>query len=326
MKIIRAKVLGFCMGVRRAVDLALAEAAAAQGTGHAVFTAGPLIHNPVVLKDLEARGVKILDEADIKDLSGDVVIIRAHGIGPETEKELAGRGARIADATCPKVKASQMKARALARAGYRIFLAGEEHHGEIAGLQGYIAASCAEAALDGTAVAGDAPGRQGIVAANAAEAEIKAEKLFSGAPLSKTALIAQTTISPGEYEAIGEAIKKFFPDLEIVNTICGATEDRQKALRDLLENVDAIVVAGGRESSNTRRLLAIAQASGKPAVLAETAADISCALTAALPAEFKSYAAWGRLTIGLCAGASTPDDVINSIETALKNLYITNRE
>jgi 4-hydroxy-3-methylbut-2-enyl diphosphate reductase len=316
MKIIRAKVLGFCMGVRRAVELAKAEAVSALETGSRVFTAGPLIHNPVVLQNLQDCGVEILDDASPEDLHGDVVIIRAHGVGPETEKKLAMRGARIADATCPKVKASQMKARSLSLSGYRIFLAGEKHHGEIAGIQGYIAD--ADAGTDAAAAAGAEAGvdtvaeaAQGTVVADFREAERAAEELFALAPLARTALIAQTTISPSEYRAIGDAIKKYFPGLEIVHTICGATEDRQEALRNLIDDVDVLIVAGGRESSNTRRLLAIAESCGKPAFLAETPADIS---GAKVLSEIMSYK-----TIGICAGASTPDDVIDGIETVLKN-------
>jgi 4-hydroxy-3-methylbut-2-enyl diphosphate reductase len=120
----------------------------------------------------------------------------------------------------------------------------------------------------------------------------------------KTALIGQTTISEEEYRSIGEAIKKYFPALEIIETICAATRERQDALRELLDKVDAVIIAGGKESANTRRLLAIAEKQGKPCALSESAADI--------PAGFAAFQ-----TVGLCAGASTPDTVIDEIEDAL---------
>jgi 4-hydroxy-3-methylbut-2-enyl diphosphate reductase len=188
------------------------------------------------------------------------------------------------DATCPKVKASQMRARSLSGEGCRVFLAGEERHGELIGVQGY------------------APGS--VVVADPGEAERAAEKLFREEGEIKTALLGQTTISPGEYRAIAGGIRKFFPGLAVVDTICGATRDRQDALRELCGGVDAVIIAGGRESANTRRLLGIAKSRGKPAWLIETKDEI--------PPEIGSYA-----LVGLIAGASTPDGVIADIERAL---------
>jgi 4-hydroxy-3-methylbut-2-enyl diphosphate reductase len=285
MKVLRARVLGFCMGVRRAVDMAFAEAA----RGGRIFTMGPLIHNPGVLDNLAKQGITALDEAALRgpvDLSGAAVIIRAHGISPGLEAELGERGARIVDATCPRVKASQMKAASLWKEGYRIFLAGEERHGEIIGIQGY-APDC-------------------VVTGGAEAAASAAAELFREEPGARTALIGQTTISPAEYRETGEAIRNFFPDLMIVDTICGAVRDRQNALRELLEEADGVIVAGGRESSNTRRLLAIAGQIGKPCALVEGAGEIPAAL-------FRCG------TVGICAGASTPDDLIDGIEGALLN-------
>jgi 4-hydroxy-3-methylbut-2-enyl diphosphate reductase len=247
---------------------------------------GPLIHNPQVLEDLRKRGVEALDEAALPDaLRGSTVIIRAHGIKPELEAALVRRGAVIQDATCPKVKASQMKARALSDAGFRLFLAGEKHHGEVIGIQGY-APAC-------------------VIVANSEEAGEAAAALAREPDARlKTALIAQTTLSPEEYRAIGEGITRHLPQTEIIDTICPATRDRQDSLKSLCTKVEAVVIAGGRESANTRRLLAIAEACGKPAVLVETAR--------ALPPAFAAYAA-----VGLTAGASTPDEVIAFIELAL---------
>jgi 4-hydroxy-3-methylbut-2-enyl diphosphate reductase len=289
--VIRCGVLGFCMGVRRAVALAASEADRAN-----VYTLGPLIHNPVVLADLKARGVQEYSQ-DIHPLNNCTLIIRAHGIDPRLEDDLRAKGARIVDATCPRVKESQLKAQSLSRAGYRLFLAGEAQHAEIAGILGY---ACVTSYVCKTSNAGFCP-----VVSNAVEAEVAAKSLYETDKEAKTALIAQTTMSEEEYHSIGEAIKKYFPDLEIVQTICTATRDRQQALRELLDQVDAVIIAGGKGSANTRRLLAIAEESGKPCVLAETAAEI--------PPAFRDYAA-----VGLAAGASTPDSVIDEIEKELQ--------
>ena len=286
MTVVRAKVLGFCMGVRRAVGLARAEAENRTGR---VYTLGPLIHNPQALEDLESRGVETLDADDPPpDLGGASVIIRAHGVSPEIEDDLRKRGAVLIDATCPRVKASQLKARSLAEAGRRLFLAGEKSHAEIAGILGYAKAGpfCA--------VVGDA-----------AEAFAAAERLAAeGGEGGGTALIGQTTISEGEYRDVAAAIAGFFPDLEVAGTICAATRERRDGLRGLLDKVDAVVVVGGRESANTRRLLAIAESAGKPCVLAETAREI--------PDGF-----FGFDVIGVAAGASTPDAVIDEVERVL---------
>jgi 4-hydroxy-3-methylbut-2-enyl diphosphate reductase len=301
MNIIRAGVLGFCMGVMRSIELACGQAERYSGK---VYTLGPLIHNPQTLEDLNQRGVTILDEARLpENLSGAVVIIRAHGISPQTEAELRERGAVVVDATCPKVKASQLKAASLAKAGYRLFLAGEESHAEIAGIRGY--------AQDGWLHRNSAAESKQFlqIVSCAEEARTSAAKLLSedrelhnSAP--KTALIAQTTISADEYHAIGAEISRCFPTLEIVPTICAATKERQDSLRELLGEADAVVIAGGKDSANTRRLLSIAQASGKPCAIVETAADI--------PPDFFKFE-----TVGLAAGASTPDTVIEAIEKGL---------
>ena len=279
------------MGVRRAYEYACAEVKRSAGK---VYTLGPLIHNPRALAELKQKGVEILDEAQLPDdLGGTVVIIRAHGVCPQTEAELHKRGAAVVDATCPRVKASQLKAAALAKAGYRIFLAGEESHTEIIGILGY-----AQAAACGATVVSNADEAEKAAAQLHAEGTAFQNKV-------KTALIGQTTISPEEYHAIGKAITHFFPNLEITQTICAATGERQDSLRELLGKTDAVIIAGGKESSNTRRLYSIAQESGKPCALVETAADI--------PPEFYQFK-----KIGLAAGASTPDTVIDEIENSIK--------
>jgi len=301
-KVLRAKVLGFCMGVRRAVELAYNQLARGKADNPGkVYTLGPLIHNPQALEDLKQRDIEILDENKLpENLSGAVVIIRAHGISPQTEAELRKRGAVVVDATCPKVKANQLKAASLAKQGYRLFLAGEESHAEIAGIRGYAQEGWIQRS-------GAAENKQFLqVVSCAEEAEIAARRLSEDPKIQgqKTALIAQTTISNEEYHAIGMVITRYFPTLEIISTICAATSERQNSLRELFDTVDVVVIAGGKDSANTRRLLAIAQASGKPCAIVETAADI--------PPDFFRFE-----TVGLAAGASTPDTVIDIIEQAL---------
>jgi 4-hydroxy-3-methylbut-2-enyl diphosphate reductase len=133
----RAAVLGRCMGVRRAVGLALRTAEAERKAGRRVYTLGPLIHNPQAVADLESRGIHALMQDGEGELRHAVVIIRAHGVPPELRASFEARGAEIVDATCPRVIASQRRAEDYARRGYQVVIAGDRDHGEVAGLVGY---------------------------------------------------------------------------------------------------------------------------------------------------------------------------------------------
>jgi len=287
------------MGVRRAVEMAESSIAnsGTSGGSRRVYTSGPLIHNPSILAHLSDHGIGILNEGELPSPSEDAtVIIRAHGIAPEKEALLTQNGAHIEDATCPYVKRSQRRAHAFAKAGCRIFLAGEANHAEIIGIRGYIESAVESAGLPSCYIVG-----------TSCEAKKAAKELLDNAGEVKTALIGQTTISPSEYQAIGQALQSFFPKIEIADTICNATTERQDALRELCTEVEAVIIVGGKESSNTRRLLSLAEGFGKPAWLVQTADE--------LPPEIGKYE-----TVGISAGASTPDSIIAGIEQALRRI------
>ncbi|HET7838140.1 MAG TPA: 4-hydroxy-3-methylbut-2-enyl diphosphate reductase [Rectinemataceae bacterium] len=273
----RAEVLGRCMGVRRAVDLAMATADS--DPSRPVYTLGPLIHNPQAVAELEARGVIALASSDIDErVRGKSVVIRAHGVPPLLRSRLEELGARVVDATCPRVIASQRKARDYAAKGWKVIIAGDRDHGEVAGIAGYASA--------GWAVVGSS-------------AEAEALELEG-----KAVVIAQTTIKTEEYKAICEVIARRFQAVELVDSICPATEDRQRALGRLAAETDALVVVGGRNSANTSRLFTTALALGKPAWHVETAAE--------LPEEVFAYT-----RVGVTAGASTPESLVAEVEAAL---------
>ena len=211
--------MGRCMGVKRAVDLAL-RAAESAGASR-VYTLGPLIHNPQAIAELERKGVSVLGEDDLDGrVSGSVVIIRAHGAPPSLMKRLESLGATIVDATCPRVLASQRKARDFHARGYTVVLAGDLNHGEVAGIVGH------------------APGA--LVVGNASEAAEIARNIVG----DKVALLAQTTIGAKEYAAIRARLEAAHPSVVVVDSICPATEERQEALAELARSVDAIVVVG----------------------------------------------------------------------------------
>jgi 4-hydroxy-3-methylbut-2-en-1-yl diphosphate reductase len=293
MRVERATVLGRCMGVRRAVDIALETAAAERASGRRVYTLGPLIHNPQAVAELEARGIHALAEAELDEsadrsaaqresLAGAAVVIRAHGVPPQLRDRLLGLGARVIDATCPRVLASQRKAASFAERGYTVVIAGDAGHGEVTGIAGY------------------APGS--VVVGNPEEASL-VESRGSGGEERPVALIAQTTIKREEYESIRAVLARRFPALEVVDSICPCTDERLASLAALAARVEAIVVVGGRNSANTTRLYQSAAAL-RPAWLVETAAE--------LPEE-----AFGYELVGLTAGASTPDSLIDEVESAL---------
>ena len=303
MEVIRASVLGRCMGVRRAVDLALATAAAESAAGRGAFSLGPIIHNPRAVAELEAAGLRAIGEAELDGrIAGAAVVIRAHGVPPELRRRIEELGGRIVDATCPRVIASQRKARDLAAAGCAVILAGDRDHAEIAGIAGYAREGSLERAGrrgSGREAGGDPRETACLVVGSPEEA--------AAIPLphaGRAAIIAQTTIKEEEYRAICEALRARLPGLEVVDSICPATEERGRALVELAGRCDAIVVVGGRNSANTGRLLGSALALGKPAWLVESAAE--------LPEEAFGY---GR--VGLTAGASTPDELVAEVEAAL---------
>lgn len=300
MKVIRADVCGFCTGVKRAVKTAQQEAI--QKKSKRVFSMGPLIHNPQVLELLRSEGLEVLEEGSIpQNLRDSTVVIRAHGVAPHVEELLKNKGARIVNATCPRVITSQRKAATLQAEGYRLFIAGDQKHGEIEGILGYAP----------SAVVVKSP-EEARDAALALLKKIQKEKSSGDenreVPVAlPVALMGQTTLSREEYDAIAGALREVFPQLKVIDTICGATKDRQRALKELCVKVEAVVVVGGKNSANTKRLYTIALEEGKPAWFIERPEEIPC--------DLARYS-----VVGLTAGASTPDSLIDEVQSYLESL------
>lgn len=287
MQIIRARVLGMCMGVRRAEELAREAAKDSAQEGIGVYTYGPLIHNPQAVAELESLGVHVLDakaveagSADLPDLHGALVVIRAHGASLAAISRLESRGARIIDATCPRVIKSQRLARYYEKLGWRVVLVGDPRHGEIAGILGHTA---------------------GAIVVDGPESARDAALALKDMPC---ALIAQTTIRQEDYDAVIEIFQATVAHMTAEKTICPATRKRQEALVDLCGQIDAALIVGGKNSENTKRLFQSALECGKPAWHIETAAEL-------LP----QMAHYPR--IGITAGASTPDFIVDEIQNAL---------
>lgn len=292
--VVRAKVLGYCMGVRRAMEGAH-KAAINNSTGK-VWTLGPLIHNKTALDMLASEGVQILKEEDFSKIgSEDVVVIRAHGVTPFMKQDITARSKSVVDATCPRVMLSQKRVADYAAKGYTVIIAGDKNHGEVTGIAG-----CAEAAATGNSrciLVGNKQDAQDYVERIQCEQEPEPEKAI---------LICQTTISRSEYDTVVEVLKPALPNLEVFDTICPATTERQDALADLEGKVDGVLIIGGKNSANTQRLLTSALRYFDKAALIETADEI--------PPEF-----FQLQRVGLSAGASTPDEVIDAVERRLQD-------
>ncbi len=275
MKVKLARVAGFCMGVRRAMEIALEEARHAEPP---VYTLGPLIHNPSALALLEKQGVKVLNEIPKKGHG--TVIIRAHGAPPDVVTKLEQAGFKIKSATCPKVVKVQMLAQNYASKGHSCVLIGDKGHAEVIGILAH---------------AGD----KGILVSSE-------EDINSLPPLGKYIILAQTTQDRQRFDSWCQKILSKFPNGKVFNTICDATSKRQGEVRRLSKEVDAVVVVGGKKSANTKRLAEIASENNTFTVAVETVADLD--LT-----ELSKFS-----SVGVTAGASTPNWVINQVVKQLE--------
>jgi (E)-4-hydroxy-3-methyl-but-2-enyl pyrophosphate reductase (IPP and DMAPP forming) len=286
MKIILAQTAGFCMGVRRAVDSALEHAGKSPG---GVVTLGPLIHNNQTIEMLKERKVATLDESrPIPPQS--TILIRAHGVAPDVEKSYKNIGLPIVDGTCPKVKTVHKVIEKYKDMGYAIVITGDEGHAEVIGLQGY---------------AGDA--------GHLVHFPADVDRLPH---FEKLCLVSQTTFDKITFDEVAQRIKDRYAhsDVVIKKTICSATDQRQNETRELAARVDAMIVVGGKNSANTNRLVRIAEEVCPGHVQ---------------HVEIESEIKWEPLqyckTVGITAGASTPNWMIRRVVEHLEFMEQTKR-
>ena len=243
MRVKLARTAGFCMGVRRAMEIVLAEIN--KGT-QPLYTYGPLIHNRQVLGLLDTKGVTAIDNTD--GLDEGTIVIRAHGIPPPERRCIKSSGLRIRDATCPRVARVQAIISSYTKQGYHAIIVGDKDHPEVMGLMGY--------------------------AHSRAYAIKCAEEVTQLPRMKKVFVVAQTTQSEQQFKEVVQAIQGRFPDALIFNTICEATYNRQREVRSFAGHVDGLVVVGGYNSGNTQRLVQISQEAGMPTFHVETEEDI----------------------------------------------------
>ncbi len=245
MRVKVAKTAGFCMGVRRAMDILLDAANEKTGDG-SVYTDGPLIHNPQVLEYLEKRGIQVVKGQT--DLSKSTVVIRAHGITPTRRKEIENTGARVCDATCPHVMRVQSIIKKYAAQGYSTVIVGDKGHAEVIGLLGY------------------AEGKGHVIQ--------ELEEIEHLPPMDNVCIVAQTTQDRRMFKEAIERLKKRYENCESFETICSSTYKRQDEIISLSKSVDAMIVVGGRGSANTTRLVKICESQGTPTFHVETDAEL----------------------------------------------------
>ena len=276
-----AESAGFCFGVKIAVDSAIK---AGKELGGA-YTNGPIIHNKQVVQFLESLNVKQLDEnTELK--SGDTVIIRSHGVPPEVERNLRSKNINVLDATCPFVKKVHEKVRQLVEEGYYVVIIGEKGHPEVIGILGHLR---------------DAGGK-GIVIQNM-------EELYKNLPKrNKVGIVAQTTQNEDFFEKAVGYIASNVEELKVFNTICDATSVRQEEVKKLAPTVDIMIIIGGKHSGNTNRLAQISR-SLNPNTYHIEKAD-----------ELKKEWFDNVKSVGISAGASTPDWIIKEVVERIKEI------
>ena len=243
MKVVLADTAGFCIGVKRALEMVLK---AINENQPKIYTYGPLIHNPQVLELLRERGITILKPGE--EIPAGLVVIRAHGIPPQERRLLEQAGGRIIDATCPRVAKVQAIIRRWAAKGCATLIVGDADHPEVRGLMGYTEA------------------RGYVVSTSRDVADLP--------DLNELIVVAQTTQSESQFEARVQEITARFPQAQIFNTICDATASRQAEVQELSRQADALVVVGGRNSGNTQRLVEISQGTGIPTYHVETEQEL----------------------------------------------------
>ena len=250
-------------------------------------TLGPIIHNPQVVARLSAQGVAPVDSLDeVGD--GETVLIRSHGVGPSVYEEASRRGIRGIDATCPHVKKAQQDAKKIVEEGKNLVIIGEKAHPEVISISQW-----------------------GANRAIIIDREIEAEQI----PFSESlGVVVQTTFSQEQFKRIAEILKTKTNDLDVHMTICTATQQRQNAAVELAGKVDAMIVVGGRNSANTGRLAQVCREQGCPTYHIETAAELDTA-------AFR-----GMNHIGITAGASTPDWIIQEVVDIMENLQAEGTE
>lgn len=276
MEVTVAKSAGFCFGVKRAVDTVYQQIETGRKP---VYTYGPIIHNEQVVGDLEKKGVRVIpSEEELEKITEGTVIIRSHGVSREICEKIRAQGLTLVDATCPFVRKIHRIVEQESEKGRHVVIIGSEPHPEVEGIKGWA--------------------RGPVTVISTAE---EAEQFVPEAG-KQVSIVAQTTFNYNKFKDLVEIFSKKSYDISVLNTICNATEERQTEARDLARTADAMIVIGGRHSSNTQKLYEICKEECKNTYFIETLVDL----------DTKPFQSFGR--VGITAGASTPNKIIEEVQ------------
>lgn len=270
MEVLLARENGFCFGVKKAVELT--EAAAE--TGKVVHNLGQVVHNPKISERLRARGIKVIK--DPAEASEGIVVIRAHGVPPETRAKIEEQGLECIDATCSLVLRAQRFTKQLADEGYRVIILGTPEHPEVVGLRGFA-------------------GPDHVVV----ETKEEWEKLPK---MKKAGVVSQSTQPPWAFKDLVAHVAEIAQETKIFNTVCPVTVKRQHAASELAEQVRTLIVVGGKNSANTRELVNLARMQGRSAYHIESADELE-------PQWIR-----GEERVGLIGGCSTPMETLLEVK------------
>lgn len=276
MEVNLAKTAGFCFGVRRAVDKVYEEAGKEQ-----VYTYGPIIHNSEVVSDLEQRGVKVLrSKEELEQISEGTVIIRSHGVAKDIYELIRQKGLHLVDATCPFVLKIHRIVEKASAEGKQILIIGSSEHPEVEGIRGWCSGE--------VHVISDAEGLSGVELGD-----------------NPVCVVSQTTFNYNKFQDIVEIIKEKSYHIEVCNTICNATEERQLEAKSIAHDVDAMIVIGDRQSSNSQKLYEISKKECGNTFFVQTLKDL----------DLKLFESTGK--VGITAGASTPEKIIKEVHASM---------
>ena len=280
MEVILAEHAGFCFGVERAVEQVYEQAA----TGKPIYTYGPIIHNEEVVRDLSRKGVRVIEkEEELSQIREGTIVIRSHGVARKVCEQIKEQGLECVDATCPFVKRIHTIVEKESEAGKKIVIIGNAGHPEVEGIKGW--------AKTDTVVIGT----------------LEEAKNFTCNPEEELCIVSQTTFNYNKFQGIVEILEEKGYNGSVVNTICNATEERQRSARALAAEADVMIVIGGKHSSNTRRLYEICSEECAHTYFIQTLDDLCLELPKT-----------ARL-VGITAGASTPNKLIEEVQ---KNVRI----
>ncbi len=284
MEVRTAKSAGFCPGVKRAVDLVYRYAEETEGP---VFTYGPIIHNEEVIKDLEQKGVQVVDSKEqLADCTDGTVVIRSHGVSREIYESLKAHHVKYVDATCGFVRKIHQYVEEYSGKGYHILIIGNSSHPEVEGIRGW-----------------GISGRTTVLSTKE-----EAEK-FRISKDTKLCIVAQTTFNNNKFKDLVEIIEKKGYDIIVLNTICNATQERQREAKEISAQVDAMIVIGGKNSSNTQKLFEICKRECENTYYIQTIDDLDVT-------KLQSIG-----SVGITAGASTPNYIIKEVQTNVRNEF-----